>query len=181
MPKGAPRATGGQPQDRDDPAADPREVAREIALRLLTVKSRTRAELLAGLAKRGVPDAVASDVVERFEELKLVDDAEYARAWAQGQQRRMKSARVLKQELRRKGVDDEILDDTFASVDADDDYAAAYALARKKLRTLASLEPQVRDRRLAGALARRGFAPDVCWRAMKDALAAYEADAALSD
>lgn len=181
MPRGSFRAAGDQPQDPNDPAADPLGVAREIALRLLTVKSRTRAELLAGLAKRGVPDDVAAEVVGRFEELKLIDDVEYARAWAQGQQRRMKSARVLRQELRRKGVDDAILDDTFASVATDDDYEAAYALARKKLRTLGSLETAVRDRRLAGALARRGFAPDVCWRALKDAVAAHEAEAAVED
>ena len=46
--------------ERDDPAADPVAVAREIVLRSLTVRARSRAELVETLRKRGVPDAAAS-------------------------------------------------------------------------------------------------------------------------
>ncbi len=86
----------------------------------------------------------------------------------EGQQRRMKSTRALKQELRLKGVDAEVVDEALAETADDADYQAASALARKKVRTMGALEPHVRYRRLAGALARRGFAPGLCHRVVSE-------------
>ncbi|WP_206079827.1 RecX family transcriptional regulator [Brevilactibacter coleopterorum] len=58
----------------------------------------------------------------------------------------------------------EALDET-----ADDaDHQAALAFATKRVRSMAGLEPQVRYRRLAGALARRGFAPGLCHRVVAE-------------
>lgn len=88
--------------ERDDPAADPVAVAREIVLRSLTVRARSRAELVETLRKRGVPDAAASEVLERFAELRLVDDSAFAEQWVEGARRRQRSRAVLRQELRAK-------------------------------------------------------------------------------
>lgn len=116
------------------------------------------------MAKKGVPDDIAGEVLDRFEEVGLVDDAQFAGLWVEGQQRRMKSTRALRQELRLKGVEAEVIDEALAETADDADYQAALALAQKKIRTMGSLEPAVRYRRLAGALARRGFAPGLCHR-----------------
>lgn len=164
-----PRFGREEPEGTQGPPADPVEVAREIALRQLTAKARTRAELEKAMAKRGVPEEAAEAVLDRFTELRLIDDAAYAQAWAEGLQRRQKSKRVLAQELRRKGVDDEIIDEALEGIDDADEYAAALALARKKAAAMRDLEPQVRNRRLAGALARRGFSSAVVYRAIREA------------
>ena len=55
-------------------------------------------------------------------------------------------------------------------VDRSDEREAAEALARKKVRTMARLEPHVRRRRLAGALARRGFGSDVVSDVLREVL-----------
>ena len=50
------------------------EQARAVCLRLLTARARTRAELAGQLAKRGYPDDVSTEVIERLSEVGLVDD-----------------------------------------------------------------------------------------------------------
>ncbi|MVA75661.1 recombination regulator RecX [Auraticoccus sp. F435] len=140
------------------PDADPEAVAREIVLRLLTVRARSRSELQTALAKRRVPPDVAERVLERMGEVGLVDDAAFAESWVSSrQQRRHLSTRALRHELQRKGIDRDQVDEALAGVEPEDEHAAALALAEKKLRSMSGLEPHVRRRRLAGALARKGF------------------------
>lgn len=160
----------------DQPEADHRAVAREIALRLLEARARSRAELAQAMARKAVPDEVIDEVLDRLTEVGLVDDAQFAGLWVEGQQRRMKSTRALRQELRAKGVDAEVIDEALSETSDDADYEAALALARKKMRTMGSLEPQVRYRRLAGALARRGFAPGLCHRVVSEVTQVPEDD-----
>ena len=93
----------GTPAD-DTPDADPESVARTIALRKLTAAPRTRAQLADALARGGVPDDVADATLDRFEELGLVDDAEFARSGrAQRQAGRGLARRALAYELRQRG------------------------------------------------------------------------------
>lgn len=105
-----------------------------------------------------MPDDAAAAVLDRLEEVGLVDDHAFAQDWvASRQQRRHLSKSALRRELQAKGVDREHLDEALARVDSDDELAAARTLAAKKAAAMQGLEPMVRDRRLAGALARRGF------------------------
>lgn len=72
-----------QPQDSPtaaDPSADPLAVAREIALRQLTVRARSRAELAKALARSGVPDETGEQVLDRLAEVGLIDDTAFARS-----------------------------------------------------------------------------------------------------
>lgn len=158
-------------------SSDPVGTAREIVLRQLTAKARTRAELEQVLAKRGIPGEAAVEVLDRFTELNLVDDAGYATAWVEGQQRRMTSKRVLRHELARKGVPEEIAADALAEVSDEAEYASALALATKRARATASLDRSTRYRRIAGSLARKGFSGAVTHRAVTEALGAGDGDA----
>lgn len=159
---------------QDDELGDAHEIAREIALRALDRRAHTRVELAQKLAKRGVPADVAEQVLDRFAELRLIDDAQYAHMWVFGQQRRMRSKRVMRQELRTRGVSDGDIEQALAELDDTADYDAALAFARKRARSMRSLEPHVRYRRLAAALTRRGFGADV----VRDVLAELVNDSA---
>ena len=55
--------------------ADPEAVARKILLDTLTGQARSRKELADKLAKRGVPDGLAGELLDRFTEVGLIDDA----------------------------------------------------------------------------------------------------------
>ena len=117
---------------------------------------------------------MAGAVLDRFEEVGLIDDAAFAALWVQGRRQRMTSARAMRRELHAKGVDAAVIAE--AMPDAEADYEAALALARKKIRTMGGLEPQVRYRRLAGALARRGFAPGLSHRVVTEVTGAASED-----
>ena len=145
--------------DRDlGPEPDHEAVARKILLDQLTGQARSRHELADRLARRNVPDDVAGQLLDRFEEVGLVDDEAFARSWVDSRQRtRGLARRALAQELRRKGVADETAREVLAEVDPADEEQAARELVRKKLRGLRGVDDTVAARRLAGMLARKGY------------------------
>ncbi|HXR41931.1 MAG TPA: regulatory protein RecX [Acidothermaceae bacterium] len=177
-PATEPPESSGQPVDPDDAPADPASVARTIALDLLTAAPRTRAQLAQAMARRGVPDDVANDVLERFGEVGLIDDAAFAQAWVTSRQRTKGLApRALANELRQRGVDEPLIAEAVGNVDHDEIEATARTLVRRKARTMTGLPRDVKLRRLSGLLARKGYPSDVALRAVRDVLA-DEPDAA---
>ncbi len=152
--------------------ADPEGVARTILLDALTGQARTRRELADKLAKREVPDDVAAELLNRFTDVGLIDDAAFASAWVESRHRsRGLAPRALAQELRRKGVDDEEAKAALEQIDEDDQRAAARALVDRKMRSVRGLDPQVATRRLAGMLARKGYGAGLAFSVVREALA----------
>lgn len=149
---------------------DPVAVAREIALRQLTVRQRTRAELAQAMARRKVPQEAAQQILDRFTEVGLLDDAAFARDWVAAGGRRQRGRRVLAAELAGKGVPDELIEAALEQRSADDDLDAARELARRRLPSLAALDRQVRHRRLCGLLQRRGFSWGVIAQVSREVL-----------
>ncbi|SHM44659.1 regulatory protein RecX [Cryptosporangium aurantiacum] len=171
-------AAPGEPDGPGNgPGADPEQVARSICLRLLTSQPRTRAELAAALAKRNVPIEAAEAVLDRFGEVGLINDAAFARAWVETRQRGRGLGRsALAGELRRKGVDRDVVQEALEQIDADDDIEAARRLVEKKLPGTRGLAPDKRARRLVGMLARRGHSSGLAYRVVREALAAEGTD-----
>ena len=166
-----------EPPDEDEPGwaedADPESVARKILLDQLSIKARSRRELEDRLARRKVPREVAAQLLDRFEEVGLVDDEAFARAWVEGRQRSRGLARsALKVELRRKGIDDETARTVLDEVDPGAEEEAAVALVRKKLRSMRGLDEQVAARRLVGMLARKGYGAGVAHAVVRRELGA---------
>jgi regulatory protein len=162
---------GPDPDAGEEEEGNPVAVAREIALRQLTVRARSRAELARALKRKGTPDDVSIEVLDRLEEVGLVDDEAFARDWLAAGDRRRRSRSALLAELAEKGVAREIVDEVVAELDSDRDYLVARSYAETKLAGLARVEPSARYRRLAGALARRGFAAGVVAQVTREVLA----------
>src|SRR6201996_6234399 len=135
------------------------EQARTLCLRLLTARSRTRAELHGQLAKRGYPEDISASVLDRLAAVGLVDDADFAEQWVQSRRAHAgKSKRALAAELHTKGVDNDVITTALAGIDAEAERDRAEQLVRAKLRreTLSQDDARV-SRRLVGMLARRGY------------------------
>lgn len=120
------------------------------------------------MVKRRVPPEAAREVLDRLTEVGLIDDRRFAEAAFDAQQRRQRSTRALRQELRTKGVDAELIDEASASLGDDADLAVARALVAKRLPGLRRVPHDVRYRRLVGQLARRGFPPGVIGAVLRD-------------
>ncbi|WP_231591148.1 recombination regulator RecX [Saccharothrix sp. ST-888] len=155
---------------------DPASRARDICLRLLTGTAKTRKQLADALRRREIPDEVAEEVLARYEEVGLIDDAAFAEAWVESRHAvRGLSRRALAQELRTKGVAGDLVEQAVAQLDEDDETAAARALVDRKLRSTRGLERDTRMRRLVGMLARRGYSEGLAFRVVRDALSEEEA------
>ena len=147
-------------------------MARQICLHQLEFAPRTRAELAAVLRTKGVEDDVADEVLGRFEQVGMIDDALFAQMWVTSRHRgRGLATRALSQELRRKGVDDSSIAEAVATLDPEQEADTARALVERKLRATAGLPTDARVRRLAGLLARKGYPAGLAFSVVKQALA----------
>ncbi|PJJ56201.1 regulatory protein [Mumia flava] len=166
------------------PPADPEAVGRKILLDRLTDQPRSRAELAAFLTRRRVPDDVAQQLLDRFEHVGLIDDEQFARMWVESRQRsRGLAGRAIAVELRRKGVEDDVVRDAVEAIEPEDEEDAARTLVRKKLRSLTRVaDEQTKVRRLVGMLGRKGYGPGLAYRVVREELAlSAEIDDGLPD
>lgn len=166
---------GGSPDssraEQELPPQDPAERARAICLRLLTGTPRTRKQLADALEKREIPEDVAEEVLSRFEDVGLIDDAAFAGAWVESRHHgRGLARRALARELRTKGVDATLIDEAVGQLDSEREEATARELVARKLRSTRGLERDKRLRRLAGMLARKGYGEGMALRVVKQAL-----------
>jgi regulatory protein len=157
---------GREAEVEDAPPQDPADVARQICLHQLEYAPRTRAELATVLAKKGIGPDVADEVLSRFTDVGLIDDASFAQQWVTSRHRgKGLAGRALSQELRRKGVDDETAADAVTAIDSEQERATARALVR----------------RLAGMLDRKGYSGGVAYAVVREALAEEGADVPVLD
>lgn len=148
------------------------------ALNLLAVHARSTFDLRLRLRR---PDGSEGDVewvVGRLKSLGYLDDATYARHVAHS---RIAiggtSKRQVLNELFKSGISREIANEAIEAAMGDaelDEYSAAVAAARKRVKALTKLSEDVRRRRLYAFLARRGFETDVVNRVVRDVLRATE-------
>ncbi|ANS80554.1 Regulatory protein RecX [Serinicoccus hydrothermalis] len=168
-------ASGLRPADatsvRSSTEPDPHAVARKIVLRQLAMGPRTRRQLEDKLADRDCDPQVAARVLDRMAEVGLVDDEAYAEMYVRSKQEtKGLAAGALRQELRRKGVAEEVVDSALDDINPEHEREQARALVRRRLRTMQGLEREVQTRRLAGFLARKGYSPGVSYQVIRDAL-----------
>jgi regulatory protein len=166
-----PREVGDPGGHPDDPPGDPEALARAICLKLLTMSPKTRSQLADAMAAKGIPDAAAEAVLDRYTEVGLINDTAFAQAWVTTRQAgRGLATRALAQELHRKGIDKDIAGQALATLDPATEEDAARALVQRRLRSMANLEPHVATRRLLGMLARKGYPSGVSLRVVRDGL-----------
>lgn len=143
-------------------------MARTIVLRQLTAGPRTRAQLAAALSRRDVPADVAEAVLDRFEQVDLVDDEEFARQWVSTRHTgRGLARRALAHELRQRGVAEDLVRDAVDALDPKDELATARELVRRRAASMTADDPARRTRRLAGMLARKGYGAEVAMQAIR--------------
>ncbi len=148
------------------------EKAREIILNQLTAGPRSRKQLYDKLISKEIPEETAVAILDRYEELGLINDTEFALLWVGARHRSRGLGRMsIRQELRQKGIPDEDIVDALETLSTDDEYTRAEELVRKKAYSTAGLPHQKRVQRLASMLARKGYSSEISFRAVKTVLA----------
>lgn len=167
------RAGTGPPRrsPEENREQDPAERARAICLRLLTGTPRTRRQLADALHKREIPPEIAEEVLSRFQDVGLIDDAAFADAWVESRHHsRGLARRALARELRTKGVESAVIEEAVGQLDPEQEAETARALVERRLRTTRGLDRDKRLRRLAGMLARKGYSEGLAVRVVRQAL-----------
>ena len=164
-----------------DPVKEQRN-ATDICYALLTARARTRVELKDALLRKGIRAETAELVLGKFDRAGLIDDAAFAEVWVRSRHTYQGlGRRALVQELRRKGVADEVVAEAVAAVDDEAEQERARELVRKKLRAMSNLDDQTKIRRLVGALARKGYAEGMAYRVVREELRAAEIESPLDE
>ena len=175
------RTRGGRGAEPPPDDQDPVERARQVCLQQLEYAPRTRAELATALRRKGVDHDVAEQVLSRFADVGIIDDALFAQMWVTSRHRgRGLAGRALSQELRRKGVDEPAIAEAVGGLDPELELATARALVERRIGATRGLPVDARVRRLAGMLARKGYPAGTAFRVVREALAAEGDEAELS-
>ena len=110
-------------------------------------------------------------MLARFTDVGLIDDAAFARAWVESRHNsRGLSRRSLSAELRRQGVPAEEIREAVGTLDPGQEAATARRLVERKMAGTRGQPSEVRVRRAAGTLARKGYPPGLVFRLIKEVL-----------
>ncbi len=156
-------------------ASDPVRLAQEAALRLLSVRARSRCELKLALTRRGFTEAQQEAVLGRLAELGYVDDARFARDRAGALLRHGRlGPRAVLQRLAAHGLSDEEAKSALADAERElgiDPLESARALLEQRSLSGQPLPPKQRAK-AARLLRARGFADST----IEQLLGAWELD-----
>lgn len=138
--------------------------ARDYAYRLLDVRPRSIKELDERLERKGFSKEVRSGLVEYLKERDYLNDEEFARIWVNYRtSSKPTGPHLLRYELKKKGVDNELIDKVLAA-----EYEAKFSQAclvreavETRLKLLKGLDEQTKKRRLLAYLTRRGFSYEI--------------------
>jgi len=142
------------------------ERAIERALRSLAVRERTEHELRLFLERRRFEPDVIDDVVGALREEGLLDDAGYARRFAEDRRLldRWGSERITR-DLVRRGIERELIDNALAGHDRDDELAVAVELLNRRF-PLPFDGDRERDKAWR-MLVRRGYEAELAYAAVR--------------
>ena len=137
-------------------AQDAFEVAYQQALHFISYRPRSEMEVRQKLAEKGADDLQIERVIGRLKDSRLVGDEQFARTWVDNRSAfRPRSHRMLRYELRQKGVEDEFIQNALQEAVAEPELA--YQAGSQYARRLTGLDWETFRKRLAVFLSRRGF------------------------
>jgi regulatory protein len=147
------------------------DAAKQVLLRRLSNAPRTRKELAKDLKDKDISDEVANVALDRFEEVGLINDQALASNYVSSQhERKGLGKNALRQQLRAKGVSDDVALEAISQISDDQEFQAAFALACKKIRSLQKDDAKTQLRKIVGVLARKGYSSNLAFRVAKEVI-----------
>lgn len=150
--------------------------AKDAAYNYLSYRARSVKELREKLVQKEFAEEIIEQVVDDLQRQKLLNDREFARRFVEARLGRANGSRKLAQELRRKGIETEIIDEVLGEFAATlDSEERAMGLLGKQAWRYRGLERDKAKRRMLGFLARRGYdaqmarsAVDKVWQELQE-------------
>jgi regulatory protein len=135
--------------------ADHFQLCLNAAFQFLSYRPRSEAETRERLERKGYSNQEIDQVVAKLKTMQLLNDSSFAEFWKDNRNSfKPKSQRMINLELRRKGVEPEIIRQVVDNID-DDENAYRAAVARAGSLTISDF--QIFRQKLGSYLQRRGF------------------------
>ena len=139
------------------------------ALNYLSYRPRSREEVRRYLRRKETPPEIIETALERLDRLDFVNDRTFAGFWIESREHfSPRGARALKNELRMKGVERDVVDEL---VNDEQDEERALRAGRKKAMSLVNtpnIDYAAFRNRLGSFLQRRGFAYQVVTKTVRE-------------
>lgn len=136
--------------------ADSEEKALQKALVYINYRPRSESEVKVRLAKAGFDPEVIAITMEKLISSGVLGDAQFTQMWLETRSNsHPRSHRLMKMELKRKGVEGEQIDEALRNMP--EDRALAMEAGRKYARRLERLDDTEFRKKMLGYLARKGF------------------------
>ena len=139
------------------------------ALEFLSYRQRSEKEVRDKLKTKNVEPEIIDKIIAKLKEKKFINDQEFARMFSESRLRfKPRSMRLIKLELKQKGIDSETVDDL--QLTNDNDLESAKKLVEKRIERLKTLPKQEIYQKLGRYLASKGFNWDTIKKAIDEIL-----------
>ena len=137
--------------------------AKDRALNFLSYRDRSEKEIRTKLKDVGYEENIIDWVIGELQRLKFLDDQRFAQSYAQTQMiTRPMGEYFLKRELKQKGIDTELIEQTVEKIyEEKDQMSVALELAQQRKKRYSNIDEMKAKKRVSDFLLRRGFSWDV--------------------
>ena len=141
--------------------------AKAVVHRLFKFRLRSENELRSNLKDKGFPPEIIGQTIAFFIKCEMIDDAVFAKAWIGSRLNKPMGLRRIKQELKEKGIADEIIADELSKAKSNyDESEAVKEVVKRRSRIYTGLDPLKAKRRMEGYLIRRGFSTETIYKTL---------------
>lgn len=137
-------------------------------LRFATLRPRSEKEIGDWMRRKKVHGSLHKKLFDKLKRLDLADDVRFAKWWVEQRQNfRPKSSRILKSELRIKGISKEIIDEVLEETQVDEVKIAGDLIEKKQYRW-ERFDRMAKKKKMQEYLARKGFGWEVVEKVLKE-------------
>jgi len=139
------------------------------ALRFLSYRPRSEKEVRERLRKAKTSEEIIEKIIIKLKEYNFLNDLEFAKSWVENRKKlNPKALRLIKLELKQKGVSSNIIEALKLKTEAD--LGLARLITDRKVQKMKNLPKEEIQKKLYGFLARRGFNYDIIKQSVDEIL-----------
>ena len=142
------------------------------ALKFLSYRPRSEKEIRDKLKKKKASEETINKIILRLKENNFINDEEFVRWWIEQRTNfKPRSLRLIKMELKQKGIGQELIEETIVHLPSTiDDLESAKKLIEKRLPRYKNLSREEKFQKIARFLSSKGFSYDIIKEIFKEIL-----------
>ena len=158
-------------------AENEKKIARQKALKILSMASKTKKEIYQKLKQRGFSEESIKYAMDFIEENNFINEEDIATMLVDGSYSKKKySKRTITSKLRQKGISSDVINRATQDMDDEEEYQNALYFAKKKMKSIKETDKYKIRNKLGSALSYRGFDYDTINKVTQELLQELDTD-----